>query len=198
MSIIDISQSIDLGSPVYPGDQPFGVHTCKSQDSCVSDFSMSAHLGTHVDAPSHLNLGHSIDQIDLTTFIGPCQLIDLTGVEAILPQHLQTVCSERVLIKTGFCLQATWPTSYPYLTKKAAIFLTDHGVKLLGIDTPSVDPEDSDLPAHRVLLSSKTVILENLQLLHAPSGFYRLTALPLKLRGLEASPVRAVLEPLNE
>lgn len=194
----DISQTVGPDTPAYPGDQVFKVSEYSDCSVRVSSFTMSAHLGTHLDTPAHLHLGKDSDWIDLSVLIGPSQVIDLSGIEQILPEHLLEVHAERVLLKTSFEVSKTWQTQYPYLSVAAARYLRQQHVKLVGIDTPSVDPQVPDLLSHQELLKAGIIILENLRLVDVFTGDYRLIALPLKLYGLEAVPVRAVLESLDE
>src|SRR5690606_16912651 len=104
--------------------------------------------------------------------------------------------AERILFRTGaWSRPDRFPDGFPWLEPAAADLLIAHGIVLLGTDAPSVDPIDSiDLPCHHRLLGAGVPLLENLLLDHVPAGVYRLIALPLRIRGADASPVRAVLE----
>lgn len=149
---------------------------------------MSAHLGTHVDAPSHVvPEGAAVGSLPLALFIGRARVVDLPGRGEVGPDALPRRCfgTERLLLRTG---------GKAFLSPLAALRLAERGALLVGTDAMSVDPEDAaDLPVHRTLLSRGVVVLENLDLSKAVPGDYRLIALPLFLRELDASPVRAIL-----
>jgi arylformamidase len=149
---------------------------------------MSAHLGTHVDAPSHvLPGGLPVGALALEPFIGPARVVDLPGRGEVgldgLPRRALGV--PRILFRTR---------GETFLAPLAAVRLAERGALLVGTDGVSVDPDDADdLPVHRALLSRGIFVLESLDLSAVEPGDYRLIALPLKLTELDASPVRAVL-----
>lgn len=149
---------------------------------------MSAHLGTHADAPSHvLPGGEPIGQVPLDPFIGKARVIDLPGRGEIGPDSLPRGClgAPRILFRTK---------GKTFLSPLAAVRLAEKGTLLVGTDALSVDPEDAeDLPVHRTLLSRGVMLLEGLVLEHVEPGDYRLIALPLALADLDAAPVRAIL-----
>jgi arylformamidase len=149
---------------------------------------MSAHVGTHVDAPSHVMPdGAPIGRLALDAFIGPARVVDLPGRGEVGPDALPRPCfgTSRVLLRTG---------GRAFLSPLAAVRLAERGAVLVGTDAMSVDPEDAaDLPVHKTLLSRGVAILENLDLSEVSPGAYSLIALPLFFRELDASPVRAIL-----
>jgi len=149
---------------------------------------MSAHVGTHVDAPSHvLANGDPIGQLPLDAFIGPACVVDLPGRGEVGADALPrgTFAAPRVLFRTA---------GKAFLSPLAAIRLAEKGVVLVGTDAMSVDPGDAvDLPVHRTLLSRGVAVLENLDLSRVVPGIYRLVALPIFFKELDASPVRAIL-----
>ena len=149
---------------------------------------MSAHVGTHVDAPSHVMPdGEPIGRLPLDAFIGPARVVDLPGRGEVGPDALPRRClgTPRVLFRTG---------GRAFLSPLAAVRLRERGTILVGTDAMSVDPLDAaDLPVHRALLSSGVAVLENLDLADAAPGDYQLVALPLYFRELDGSPVRAIL-----
>ena len=151
-------------------------------------FTMSAHVGTHVDAPSHVVPGgDSIGRIGLAPFLGDACVVDLPGHGEISPEALPraTFSAPRVLFRTG---------GKVFLSPLAALRLAEKGCILVGTDAMSVDPIDAaDLPVHRTLLSRGIAVLENLDLSSVPAGEYQLIALPIRFKELDASPVRAVL-----
>jgi arylformamidase len=149
---------------------------------------MSAHLGTHVDAPAHVVAGGlSAGALPLDVFVGPARVVDLPGRGEIgldgLPRR--ALGAARVIFKTR---------GHSFLAPLAAVRLAERGARLVGTDAASIDPADAeDLPVHRALLSRGIFVLEGLDLSRVEPGDYRLIALPLKLTDLDASPVRAVL-----
>ena len=149
---------------------------------------MSAHVGTHVDAPSHVMAdGDPIGRLPLDAFVGPARVVDLPGRGEVGPDNLPRRCLgiPRVLFRTG---------GRAFLSPLAAVRLCERGVILVGTDAMSVDPLDAaDLPVHRTLLERGVAVLENLDLSDASPGDYRLVALPLFFKELDASPVRAIL-----
>jgi arylformamidase len=207
--IIDISQALSPDIAVWPGDTPFEAFwTATLADTGsvnVGGVTMSLHTGTHADAPKHFrDDGGSPADIDLTPYLGPADVIDLSnlGAEAlchgITADHIRphiAKWSQRVLFRTN---TATDPTEFPqrfaFFTVEAAELLAESRVLMVGIDSPSVDAVDSkDLGAHHVFADNGIAILENLVLEHVSAGRYELIALPLKIVGMDASPVRAVL-----
>lgn len=177
---------------MWPGDVPFRwrstarlVEGSLFESTC---FTMSAHVGTHVDAPSHvIPDGEPIGRLPLDAFLGPARVVDLPGRGEVGPDALPRRCLgvPRVLFRTG---------GKAFLSPLAAVRLCAKGAILVGTDAMSLDPEDAaDLPVHRTLLSRAVAVLENLDLSNAPPGNYRLVALPLFFKELDASPVRAIL-----
>ncbi len=201
--IIDISPPITPGLAVFPGDTPASrevlMDMARGDALTLSTLRATVHMGAHADAPSHYGRGaRTIDQQDLALYVGPCQVIRVRGRRGRhlgprdLPNEIET---ERLLLATG-----TYPDPTVFNTDFAALepalvdHLADRGVRLVGIDTPSVDPADSkDLAAHHRFLARDVAILEGLVLTGVEPGRYELIALPLRLVGFDASPVRAVL-----
>jgi arylformamidase len=201
--IYDITPPISVRLRVWPGDTPpsrevlYDMH--RGDTVTLSTLRATVHLGAHADAPSHYGAdAPTIDQRSLDSYLGPCQVMWVNvsrGVRimpAMLPRPIQ---APRVLLATG-----TYPNPEEFNEDFAALApeLVEHlhrqGVKLVGIDTPSVDLFDSkELPSHRQFLKHDMAILETLVLKDVPEGLYELIALPLKLVGFDASPVRAIL-----
>ncbi len=195
MAIIDITPKIQAASPVYPGDAALSIEVTATFPARVSAFRMSPHLGAHVDAPLHLNAPGDVSQIVLFRLVGECRILHCEGLRAIEPDDIpDNLATQRVLIKTGFLMPDQWTDDFAYLTKEAVEKLVRLGVDVVGIDTPSIDKATSEtLPAHTVAIDNGMLILENLALSEAHKDVYTLVALPLKIEGLEASPVRAIL-----
>lgn len=204
--IYDISPLISEDIAVWPGDTDFKrimqLDICSGDNITLSGFQSTVHLGTHTDAPSHfVKGGKTIDACPLETYIGECQVIycNINKATAILPEHLSTqVTAPRVLLRTNsFPNPNLWNTDFCYLSLELIQLLSKHNVKLIGIDTPSIDAFDSkDLLSHNALAQAKIAILEGIDLSKVAQGKYELIALPLKLHGFDASPVRAILRDL--
>ena len=199
----DISQRVDGKTRPFPGDTPLGIHwdarTERGDVANVSTLQLSPHLGTHIDAPLHLfSTGHDVSELSLEALLGPCEVWDLSlsaATRVITASSLTPFpLSPRVLIKTQSEPTNGWRPQYRPLGVEAVLYLANNGVRLIGVDTPGVDPSDSmTLDAHHFALSNGMILLENLDLSRVSSGAYTLAALPLSIVGLEASPVRAIL-----
>ena len=192
MKIYDISRRLDEETPVWPGDTAFSWRETSSPGAAApwgsTNFSMSAHCGTHADAPSHVFAdGKTIGQIPLTAYVGPARVVELPGLGEVGPDALprKALGIARVLFRSG---------GKASLSPFAALLLAEKGTVLVGTDAASIDPEDAeDLPAHRALLGNGVALLEDLDLQGVPEGAYQLVALPLRFEDLDASPVRAIL-----
>jgi arylformamidase len=199
----DISQTLRKGIPVWPGDPDFEIRWAsliREGSACnVAAFSSGTHTGTHLDAPFHVdNTGKDVSGLPLENLIGLARVCAIEAEDCIRETHLDRLDwtgVERVLFKTRKESPSDYfQHDYVYLDKSAAEFLIKRGMLLVGIDSPSVDAYGSErLSAHNVLLSHGATILENAQLSETPPGDYELICLPLKLEGLDGSPVRAVL-----
>jgi arylformamidase len=197
----DVTLPLEESTPPYPGDPGLSVQTLMNYERGdglrLSAISLSAHLGTHVDAPLHfVRTGKSIEQIPLEVLIGPAQVIEVLTSGGIngeqLARRLPPSC-ERLLIKTSQNKQLA-PRPTAWLEPEAARFLVEKGVRLLGIDSPSVDSLDAEpARAHQILLEKEIVIVENLALQAVSAGACDMICLPLKLAGLEGAPARVVL-----
>jgi arylformamidase len=161
---------------------------------------MSTHCGAHADAPLHYDPnGASIDQLDLGDFIGPARVIDARGENPLCGFDDIAAALDGAPPRLLFRLMErldpmVWPTGFRALAPDAVERLALRGIRLIGVDVPSVDPETSkELPSHMVCRAHDLRIIENLVLADVAPGDYELIALPLKLAGLDAAPVRAVL-----
>jgi arylformamidase len=204
MEIYDISQTLCQGIAVWPGDPEFRsrwvMRICEGASSNVSAVDLCVHTGTHVDAPLHLDdSGYDIADAPLDRFIGSARVLAIPAAISIRASDLSGLDwtnVARVLFKTRSSRlpEQRFDENYIYLEKDAAAFLVEKGILLVGTDAPSVDDfAGTDLSSHRILLQHGIVILENAQLQHVPPGDYELICLPLKLAGLDGSPVRAIL-----
>lgn len=200
----DISPEITEKLAVFPGDTPFERKITVDFDSdanyLASSIRATVHLGAHVDAPSHYHSGgRGIESRSLDYYLGDCQVISVKVARGarILPADLGQVQirAKRILFKTGsFPDPNRWNSDFNSLSPALVRLLSDQGVILVGIDTPSIDPcDDRVLETHRAVHDSDMAILEGVVLDAVPDGIYTLVALPLKIRDADASPVRAIL-----
>ena len=199
----DLTPPITAKLAVWPGDTPLSREVlndmARGDNITLSTLRATMHLGAHADGPNHYGKdAPAIDERGLDYYLGPCQVIRV-GVaratritSAMLPSEVTT---SRVLFATGtFPDPENWNRDFAALSVELVDFLHERGVITVGIDTPSVDLfESKDLPAHKAILRCNMSILEGLVLKDVPEGTYELIALPLRLVGFDASPVRAVL-----
>jgi len=207
-SLHDISRRISEETAVWPGDTPFSrryVMRLSQGMSCnTSTLTLSAHTGSHADAPAHFVEGAAgIDQVSLLPYLGRCRVLEARDPRCVTLADLSGLDlreEERLLFKTFNPPQDNlWQDDFAFVSLDAAQAAAAGGLKLLGLDTPSVDPMDSkSLHAHKALLAGGVAILESLDLAQVPPGIFELIALPLKIVGGDASPVRAILRPWRE
>jgi arylformamidase len=201
--LYDITPLISPRLRVWPGDTPPAREILcdlrRGDAITLSTLRSTVHLGAHADAPSHYGANApTIHERSLEYYLGSCQVlhVPVTRGTCLTPESVpQMIRAPRVLLATG-----THPDPEQFNEDFASLSPTlvdglhQQGVILVGIDTPSVDPFSSkDLPAHRTFLMHDMAILEGLVLKDVPEGVYELIALPLRLEGFDASPVRAVL-----
>jgi len=203
----DISQPLRPDLPVWPGDTPFQSSPTwtfgPGTPVNVAAFTASTHTGAHADAPLHYDpAGAPIDAVPLDAYLGPCLLIDARACVGLIdPDFVEANVppgTERVLFRTyeRFPHDA-WTSAFTAVHPAAITLLAELGVRLIGLDSPSLDPQDSKtMDAHLAVRRADMRVLEGLVLDEPPPGDYELIALPLRLAGLDASPVRAVLRAL--
>ena len=194
MKVYDISQEV-FSCKVYPGDPPPKINTISSienGDVCnLTEFSMCAHNGTHVDAPYHFfSDGNTVDKMDLDSFVGYCYVAEHSGV--IFEKDIRNIiaharaarpeCSTRILVKGNATLSA-----------EAAILLANDNVILFGNESQTVGPEDAPMQVHKILLGAGVALLEGIRLQDVNEGCYILCSAPLNLSGADGAPCRAVL-----
>ncbi|MBV8501770.1 MAG: arylformamidase [Paucibacter sp.] len=199
----DISPLVAPDSPIFPGDEPYSLRwTATLSPDCpvnLSAFTMSPHVGAHADAPLHYGTGQpAIAEVELDAYLGPCRVIHAIGCGPLIRiEHLEHAAEglpERVLVRCCERADTAWNPGFTAYAPQTIEWLAARGVRLIGLDTPSVDPATSkSLDSHQRLLRLNLRVLENLVLDEVPEGDYELIALPLKLAGACASPVRAVL-----
>jgi arylformamidase len=204
----DISPPVHAGSPVFPGDAAYQQQWAATiEPGCpvnVSTLTLSPHTGAHADAPLHYDpQGTPIGQIDLTPYLGRCRVIHAIGVRPLVEwRHLEHALADlpaRVLVRTYQRMPVDrWDPNLAAYAPETIERLAGLGVKLVGIDTASIDPADSkELASHQVIRRCDIRVLENLVLDDVAEGDYELIALPLKLVTADASPVRAVLREIG-
>ncbi len=208
MSVIyDLTPTVSPRLSVWPGDTPASrevlLELARGDSVTLSTLKATVHLGAHADAPSHYGQGGAtIDRRDLSLYVGPCQVVRVAAPRGsrVEPEQLPAITAPRVLIATGtFPDPDRWNEDFAALSPRLVDALHEQGVRLIGIDTPSVDLQHSkDLPSHQAFLRHDMAILEGLALSDVPEGRYELIALPLKLEGFDASPVRAVLRTIDD
>ena len=202
--IWDISPPVAPGSPVFPGDTPYAQEwSATLGPGCpvnVSRITLSPHVGAHADAPLHYDPdGTPIGEVDLEPYLGRCRVIHAMGCGALVEwRHIEHAVRDlppRVLVRTYERMPVDrWDDALTAYAPATIERLAARGVKLVGIDTASIDPAPSkSLDSHQVIRRLGLRVLENLVLDEVPEGDYELIALPLKLMTADASPVRAVL-----
>jgi arylformamidase len=206
--LYDLSPTIHPELPVWPGDTPFRTHLAWSMAAGaavnLSSLTSTPHLGSHADAPFHTEpRGETAADLSLEPYLGPCRVVAVPPAALIEPRHLEgvdLVVPPRLLLRTDSVAdRRRFPERFSALSPALATLLGERGVVLVGLDTPSVDPFASKtMDAHHALARHGVAILEGLVLDGVPDGLYELIALPLKLAGVDASPVRAVLRSLPE
>jgi arylformamidase len=202
--IWDISPPVSASAPVFPGDTPYSQEwTAQLAPGCpvnVSRITLSPHVGAHADAPLHYDSdGASIGDVGLEPYLGPCRVIHAIGCGPLVQwRHIEHALHQlpaRVLVRTYERMPVDrWDPDLAAYAPETIERLAAMGVKLVGIDTASIDPATSKtLDSHQMIRKLGLRVLENLVLDDVPEGDYELIALPLKLMTADASPVRAVL-----
>jgi len=205
MKLIDVSVPIDASLPTYPGNTPFSLEPIKrlarGDSSNVSTLHMSAHSGTHVDAPRHFfDSGTGVEGLSLEMLVGRARVVEVTSRDGISAEALAGVdLSEdiRVLIKTANSRLWGSPEfhrDYVGVTEDGAKYLLEHGIRLVGVDYLSVEEfKKPGAPAHHVLLAGGVIVIEGLNLCDVEPGIYELLCLPLPVTGSDGAPARVVL-----
>ena len=212
MRIWDISRTLSNELAEWPGDEPFHFQLTKTiaegQSVNLGAIKMSVHNGTHADARFHFDTkGESIEKAPLEIYLGRAVVVDLREafsqskgkhlitIEDFQPHSEEIAETSRVLVKTGrWSNSAVFPSEIPVIAADIPAWLQKNGVKLLGLDLPSVDEIDSkSLQNHHALAAAGVAIVESLDLSGAGAGIYDFAALPLKIAGGDGAPMRAVL-----
>ncbi len=212
MKIWDISRTLSNDLAEWPGDEPFHFRLTKKMAEGHSvnlgAISMSVHNGTHGDARFHFDTnGESIERAPLEIYVGRAVVLDLTEaflgskdkhlitLEDLRPRSEEIAETSRLLVKTGRWSETTvFPNQIPVIAADVPTWLQKNGVKLLGLDLPSVDEIDSkSLQNHHALARAGVAIIESLELSGVGPGIYNFAALPLKIASGDGAPMRAVL-----
>jgi arylformamidase len=201
--IIDISIPIEPGMIVYPNNPEVIFEMEKGESSVHTKVSIGTHTGTHIDAPLHavgISNTSSIDELELDIFYGSARVLDLSTVtDSVRIEHLDKYDiqkGERILLKTNNSIRGfeTFYNDYVYLDGDAADYLVQKDIKLCCIDYLSIKQKgSSDLRPHTSLLENNIAIIEAINLKDVEEGKYLISALPLRLKGLDGSPCRAIL-----
>ncbi len=206
-SIYDISILLGKESITFPGDLKYQRRLVniigKDGDYNLSEITMSAHSGTHIDVPSHfVPDGKNISQYSVQDFILPARVINIKDKVSVNIDELKNIDideGDAVLFKTdnsasGRCRNGVFYEEFVYMSHEAADLCIEKKVSLVGIDYISIEKyNDESFSVHQKLLGNNILILESINLEKVPEGKYTLFCLPLKIYGVEASPVRAVL-----
>lgn len=208
MKVWDISQVMRAGMPVWPGEPDLELRRLASiGPECpvnVGALSAPLHAGTHADSPLHYTEnGSASADCGLGPYLGRCMVVDVRAargrIEADDVDWSALQGTERVLFRTYDRFPADrWDPDFTAVSPEVIARLRDMGVRLVGTDTPSLDPQESKtMDAHLQILDGDLRILEGLVLDDVPAGPYELIALPLKIAGADASPVRAILKEIQ-
>jgi arylformamidase len=203
----DLSVVLQQGTPEWPGDTPFSCgwtwKIAEGSSVNVSVYESSPHVGTHADAPLHVRDGAAASELlDVTAFIGRARVADvrhLDGEISLGDLSLSGERVERLLLRTGRSIaEGSFPDGWPVLAEGAILALLAQGLRLLGVDAPSVDTKESKtLRNHHLLFDGGASIVENLDLRAMEAGGCELVALPMRIAGLDAAPVRALARPAS-
>lgn len=206
MRIHDISVPLFQTMPVWPGDPPLSFEENRNGTVCVTRLSMGLHSGTHIDCPYHfIPDGKRLDDYSLDRFVGRVRVLTIESTTSIQLAELKDKNLEqvdKVIFKT--CNSALWQQNafnpdFIGLEPDAAQYLVDCGVNLVGIDYLSIQPFSSiDCTVHTILLKNDVLILEGVNMTGIEDNEYQLFCCPLRIQGVEASPVRALLIPLAD
>ena len=208
MRVIDISVMLSAETPVWPGDTAFSClwtwSMTEGSSVNVSSMTASPHAGTHADTPLHVTHGAAgSESLGIEAFRGPAVVVDVSDIDDLIQfsdiEHRTAGApATRLLFRTGRSVASgTFPSHWPSLSVACAYELVKRGIVLTGFDCPSADDIDSKvLHVHHELLDHGVAVLENLDLRNVSAGEYFLDALPMKIAGLDAAPVRAILTAL--
>lgn len=207
MTIYDISLTITPALPVWSGDPPVRLsqpsHLERGDICTITRLDISAHTGTHLDAPAHfIRGGSTVETLDLDTLIGPALVVDARGHGHLTAEAFDALAIpagvRRLLLRTDNSLhwqrgETTFAEDFIAIDPSGAAWLVARGVRLVGIDYLSVGSFDNGVPTHEILLGAGVIAVEGLDLSAIEPGEYQLICLPIKLGGADGAPCRAVL-----
>ncbi|WP_105615724.1 cyclase family protein [Vallitalea okinawensis] len=206
MNIYDISMTVQEEMMVYKNKEekkPKFINRANHDNGkhYESTIQVDLHTGTHMDAPLHmLKDGATIDETTLEKCMGPCKVLDLTQIEDHISKedliNKDIVAGDRILLKTKNSNDDTFNMDFIYVDHTAANYLVEKQIMLVGIDSLGIERSQSDYATHRQILGAGIPIVEGLRLKNIREGIYEFIGLPLKLKGLEGSPIRAILKEL--
>jgi arylformamidase len=194
MKIYDISQEV-FGCEVYPNDpMPKREKVSSMNDGALYNltaFSMCAHNGTHIDAPSHfINHAKNVEEIKLSKFIGEVYVADFEGI--VTAEDARDIIKKAKSISIEAARKILFKGKTTVSIEAAEVF-AESEIDLIGNESQTVGPEDAPMAVHKVLLGAEIVLLEGVRLNHVPEGVYLLNAAPINLAGAEGAPCRAIL-----
>jgi arylformamidase len=205
MKLIDVSVPLDDRLPTYPHNTPFSLEPIKriahGDSSNVSTLHMSAHTGTHVDAPRHFfDEAPGTEALPLELLIGRARVIDVSSRAGVAAKDLAAIDFSddiRVLIKTTNSRlwgDPEFHEDFVGVLESGAKYLVEHGIKVVGVDYLSVEKfHNPGAPAHHILLGGGTIVIEGLDLRGVEAGVYEMICLPLRVVGSDGAPARVVL-----
>jgi arylformamidase len=205
--IYDITTTLGGGAVNWPGNPPYSRELVSrledGQSYTLSKITLPTHIGTHVDTPSHFIIkGKTLDDYPIERWILPALVVDIKDQEVIRPSELENLDLEpgdALLFKTansaqGLCVKGEFVERYVHMSPESADLCVARKLSMVGIDYASVEKYGlPDAPAHYKLLGNDILILEGLNLKDVPPGKYTLFCLPMKIKGAEGAPARAVL-----
>ncbi|WMJ73297.1 cyclase family protein [Cytophagaceae bacterium ABcell3] len=203
---IDITYPITNGMAHWPGDVDVQVDKLsdmdKGNEANVTKVSMSAHTGTHMDAPKHfINQGKTLDHLPFDALIGPVKVIPISNKTSITQEELtkhNLRPGERILFKTANS-ETDWTRKpfnegFVYISTEAGLYMVEKGIRTIGIDYLSVGGMQNGPELHRILLEKEIWLIEGLDLRNVSPGNYEMVCLPIKIAEADGAPVRALLK----
>ena len=211
MDWIDVTYPIKVGMPYWPGQPPVSLERVsdmqKGDGANVSVLKLSLHTGTHMDAPLHfLKKDKDITHAPLEAMFGSLQIAYMPGVDTIHKEDVEKFEQRSGKLNGGHLffktdnskrdwLNEPFNEDYVAVASDAAQYLADK-ITLVGVDYLSVAPFNDITPTHQILLGAGVWVIEGLDLRGVEEGHYEVVALPLKISGGEASPVRVLVRKL--
>lgn len=204
MDWIDVSMNISPKMMVYKNREEkkpvFKESASFDKDGVYeTDIKMNLHSGTHIDFPLHtLENGHDSTSFDFMKLVCNVKVFDLTHVEQSITKgdidSLSIGESDFILFKTKNSYEQSFNFEFIYLAEDAAEYLANKNIVGVGIDGLGIERNQEGHPTHNILLGKDIIILEGLRLKEVEHDSYKMICLPLKIDGVEALPVRAILK----